>query len=79
MPTDPPSESLWGSFWDLLRQKGTMGHETNAVEPDQIVCICILFIPVGAFVDILMFEGKNSQISFVSVIWIHINMSPMCR
>lgn len=45
-----------------------MGHETNVAEPDQIVCICILFIPVGAFVDILMFEGKNSQISFANVI-----------
>lgn len=44
-----------------------MGHETNAAEPDQIVCICDLFIPVGAFVDILMFEGKNNQMIFVSV------------
>lgn len=78
MPTDPPSEWLWGSFRDLLRQKGTMGHKTNVAEPDQTVCICILFIPVGAFVDILML-WKNSEICFVSVIWIYLNMSLMCR
>lgn len=56
MPTDPPSELLWGSFRDLLRQKCRMGHGTNAADPDQIVCICDIFIPVeggGAYFDVL--------------------------